>query len=191
MTSHVRVMSAILAAVLLSAIAEADSVAELTPEREAAALTFARRHHAELVELLASLKPMDSARYASAIAELFQTSERLAKLKTRMPERYRIDLQVWKIDSRVRLLAARCANAMGDEIRHEIRSLLMQRNELRAAQLEADQERMAARIQKLQQTIDHLRSENSQLADRELNRLLGTVRSRSEARKSTSGTTQK
>ena len=79
----------------------------LTPEREAAAITFVRQHHAELVDLLNQLKETKPAEYQAAIRELFQTSERLAQLREQDPQRYELELDAWKTKSRIRLLAAR------------------------------------------------------------------------------------
>src|ERR1700719_964914 len=79
----------------------------LTPEREAAAITFVRQHHAELVDLLNQLKESKPAEYQAAIRELFQTSERLAPLSEQAPPRYELELEAWKVKSRIQLLAAR------------------------------------------------------------------------------------
>ena len=68
-------------------------MAVVTPERESAALLFAERHHPELRGLLDRLKVNNPDQYEDAIADLFRTSERLAGLQARTPERYDLELE--------------------------------------------------------------------------------------------------
>src|SRR6185436_5664149 len=50
----------------------------ITPEREAAAVTFVKLHHPDLAELLGHLKQSNPREYQRAIRDLFRTSENLA-----------------------------------------------------------------------------------------------------------------
>ena len=79
---------------------------EITPEREAAALKFAELHHPELVQLLEALREIDPKQFHKAIEEIFRVSERLARSKSRSPERYDLELKAWKLTSRLNLLVA-------------------------------------------------------------------------------------
>lgn len=170
-----------------------DEAAEpVTPEREAAALTFARLHHPELAELLAQLKTMDAARYQAAVQELFKTSEQLARIQARSPDRYAIELDLWKIDSRIRLAVARSTMVDPDELRDEIKQLLLKRNELRIRQLEGERARLLGRVEKLDASIEKLRSSGDATAERELQRLLRSVQAKnSEATASGKGSARK
>jgi hypothetical protein len=155
---------------------EADEVVRVTPEREAAALTFARRHHPELADLLGSLKAMDQSRYEKAVQELFKTSEQLTKLQSRTPERYETDLELWKIDSRIRLLVARSAMNDGDELRSQIKKLLIDRNNVRLKQYAQERDRLETRVSKLNSMIDSLQAGSEAQAEKELDRLLKSVK---------------
>src|SRR5687767_13810045 len=53
----------------------------ITPEREAAVMTFVKHHHAELAELLIHLKENAPKEYERAVRDLFRTSERLAQVQ--------------------------------------------------------------------------------------------------------------
>lgn len=154
----------------------------MTPEREAAALTFAGRHHPELVSLLNQLKQRDAKKYQAATTELFRTSERLARYQDRQPDRYQTELETWKIDSRVRLLVARSVKGMEEETRQQVRELLMQRNDLRREQLIRDRDKLQERVARMNEQIVQLKDENATLADRELDRLLRTANGRRPAK---------
>lgn len=149
-----------------------------TPEREAAALTFAGMHHPELATLLEQLKSSNPKGYRSAVQELFAQSERLARLQTRTPERYETELALWKLDSRIRLKAARSAMSDATETREELKSLLLERNDLRLSLMRQDRDRQAARLEKLDGSIQQMEQHREQSADNELERLLNTARSR-------------
>lgn len=153
-----------------------------TPEREAAAVTFAKRHHPELAQLLESLKKMDSKRYDAAIQDLFVTSERLAKIQSRTPDRYAADLKIWKLDSRIRLLAAQSVAGMPEARRAELKQLLLDRHAVKVAQLETDRAKLAARLEKLDESIGQLRDQGDELADKEIERLLKSVKTQVKAK---------
>jgi hypothetical protein len=149
-----------------------------TPEREAAALTFAGMHHPELATLLEQLKSSNPKGYRSAVQELFAQSERLARLHTRTPERYEAELALWKLDSRIRLKAARSAMSDAAETREELKALLLERNDLRLSLMRQDRDRQAARLEKLDASIQQIEQNREQAADNELERLLNTARNR-------------
>lgn len=147
-------------------------------EREAAALQFAAEHHAELASLLEQLKSSNPKGYRTALQELSTQSERLTRLKTRMPERYDGELAFWKLNSRIRLLAARSVMSDNDASRAELRALLLERNDLRLSLAREDRQRQAARLEKLDVTIRQMEENREQSADTELERLLNTARNR-------------
>jgi hypothetical protein len=149
-----------------------------TPEREAAALTFAGMHHPELASLLEQLKSSNPKGYRSAVQELFAQSERLARLQTRTPERYETELALWKLDSRIRLKAARSAMSDATETREELKALLLERNDLRLSLMRQDRDRQAVRLEKLDASIQQMEQNREQAADNELERLLNTARNR-------------
>jgi hypothetical protein len=158
--------------------ASVESERPVSPEQESVALEFARQHHRELAGLLQQLKRSNPQRYENAVVELYRTSERLSRLQERSPERYESELEIWKLDSRIRLLAARASSGETDAIRQEIKQLLLKRNRVRAAQLEADRERLQTRLERMSETIKRLRNESEETAERELERLLRAARTR-------------
>lgn len=158
--------------------AQATNKVTVTPEQEASALGFAKEHHRELHTLLLQLREMDRRQYQSAIEELSRTNERLARSQERQPDRYASELEIWKIDSRVRLLVARSVAGMEEETRAQLKSLLIQRNLVRTAQLKSDHEKLQERLTRLQEQITQLEDAPEEAAERELQRLMRSVRSR-------------
>ncbi|TWT55769.1 hypothetical protein KOR42_25800 [Thalassoglobus neptunius] len=187
--SFVAVLSLIL--FLNTSLQAQDQKEAFTRQQEMVALEFAKEHHRELHKLISQLKEMDPQRYESAIAELFESSERLNRFKERVPDRYETEIELWKIDSRVRLLVARSMSGMEEEAREQIRRLLIRRNRVRATQLAREKKKLEERIDRMEQQIDDLQTNTEQLAENELNRLLRSARNRSAAKQRSEGASAK
>lgn len=112
--------------------AKARPNAEITPEREAASLTFARLNHQELVDLLETLKTTNPKEYQIALRDLYRASERLGQIKDRDAELYELELSLWQVNSKIRLEVAK-AMMRGDEDQRakSVRPLLRRRREIR------------------------------------------------------------
>ncbi len=143
----------------------------MTRAREAAALMFAQTHHSELYDLLLRLKKKQRTQYQRAILELYRTSERLGRLKDNNSDRYEHSLQLWQLDSRIRLLAAKMTMSSDPVLEAEIKSLLLERLELRLQQLTTERDRLQSRIGKLNENIDAIVSDRDSAALKELERL--------------------
>jgi hypothetical protein len=135
----------------------------VTPEREAAALTFVRRHHPRLAELLIHLEEQDKRQYQRAVRDLFRTSERLAQLQERDPSRYSLELRVWKIRSRIQLYSAQLAMQDDPQIRQQLKNALLEQGELQREVLENERQRIAERLKKIDQQLHDLKSNNKDL----------------------------
>jgi hypothetical protein len=147
----------------------------ITPEREAAAITFVREHHAELVDLLNQLKETKPAEYQTAIRELFQTSERLAQLREQDPQRYDLELEAWKVKSRIQLLAARSTMSGDKSLEEQLHSALAEQADVRLRQLKLERGRVAERLQKLDKNIDDFQRSESADVQRQFERLLKQI----------------
>src|SRR5689334_3765831 len=64
----------------------------VTPEREAAVMTFVQRNHVELADLLGYLKTSQPEEYERAIKDIFRTTERLAAIQERDPLQYELEI---------------------------------------------------------------------------------------------------
>ena len=143
----------------------------VSPKREAAAVLFAKQHHAELAELLDRLKASHPEQYIKAIRELDRTRDKLEKQRERDADRYAILLREWQVDSRVRLLAARMTMSTSAELETELRAALVERQDVRLQLLTYDREKSKTRVQKMDEQIaEHLQNRESSI-DREFDRI--------------------
>ena len=159
----------------LPAARNAKGGAVLTPQREAAALSFVRQHHPELADLLAQLKTSKPKEYERAAQELFRTSERLALSQERDPERYELELKAWKVSSQVRLLAARLMMADNSALVQQLKDLIVEREELQLQTLLLERERLAARTEKLDGAIEKARKSRDELVQASVEQVLREI----------------
>jgi hypothetical protein len=149
--------------------------ASVSAAQEAAALAFADQHHPELAALLASLRQSNPVEYARAIRELFRTSERLALLREKAPRKYALELEIWKGQSRIRLLAARLTMAPDPALEQELREAVAAQTEIRLQLLELEREELAARLEKLDAAIEAVRKSPTGQVDDEVERVLRKI----------------
>lgn len=135
--------------------------------QEKAAIAFARKHHRELADLLDQLKKGNPQEYQRALRELWQTSERLARIEERSPDRYPFLIEGWKLDSRIRLLSARMVMSESPALEAELKESLRARSELRLRELNHEREKVLARLQKLETEIKNLEERPDEVVRRE------------------------
>jgi hypothetical protein len=134
------------------------SLPGVTPEREAAALMFVKRHHPQLAELLIHLEEQDKRQYQRAVRDLFRTSERLAQLQEREAERYELELRVWKIRSRIQLYSAQLAMHDDPEVRQRLKTAFREQGEVQRDLLQRERTRVAERLKRIDEQLEELKS---------------------------------
>jgi hypothetical protein len=140
----------------------------VTPEREAAVLTFIQRNHGELADLLAHLKDNQPAEYEQAVKEIFRVTERLAQIQERDPLQYELEIAVWTAQSRVQLLSARMKMAVTDDLKQELREALGVQSDARLALLKHERQKAADRLGKLEADINRFETEREKVIDRQM-----------------------
>lgn len=148
------------------------AVPMMTPEREAAALHFARSHHPELADLIERLRKDMRGEYDQAVRQLYQASERLARVKERSEADYDQQLAQWKLDSRIKLLAARMSVSSDSKLEGELKKLLRQRVELKRVQLEQERARAQSRLDRVDESLANL-SDTDAVVEKEFRRYRG------------------
>lgn len=143
----------------------------LPDEARSEALAFAEEHHPELAGLLRQLRTRNEREFDRAARQIVSTAERLERLRDRDAERYEIQLETWKLDSRIKLLAARLS--MGDDpaLEKQLAELVATRIDVRVRQLKLDREQLEQRLQTTAATIDRLESDREKAIERELRRI--------------------
>jgi len=147
----------------------------ISPEREAAAILFARENHPELAALLDGLKRNAPREYQAALADLDRTVERIGKLKEKSPDRYQVEIADWKISSRIRLLAAGLAMSEDPTVEAELRAALRERLELRLGTQRAERDRLQSRVTRLDQQIEDMTSRADATIEKQLTDLRKTL----------------
>src|SRR5437763_6888168 len=140
----------------------------VTPEREAAVMTFVQRNHAELADLLTSLKTSQPQEYERAIKEIFRTIERLAVVQERDPRQYELEVVAWTAQSGVQLLAAKLKMSSSDELIKQLREALASQNDARLALLQHERQRFADRLSKLDSDIASLEDDGEKIIDKQV-----------------------
>ena len=145
-------------------------------QSDRSAAKFARKHHPELADLLERLRSSNPRAYRAAMQDLSKDRLRLERLRERAPQRYDFELQLWTMNSQIRLLAAQAARGNVDEIRPQLQNLLQKRREFQLDRLRQERDRVARRLQRVENRIDDL--EAGPAPDDEADSLLSRVRSR-------------
>ena len=137
----------------------------LTAETERVALSFVRKHHRELEELLVYLKENKRQAYHRAIRDLWRASDRLAGIKKRDQKRYKLELRIWQTDSRSKVLAARYLMTQKESIRNELRDVLKERAELKRKSIALEKVRLTKRMERLRSQLDRVSKQMKKLED--------------------------
>lgn len=151
----------------------------VAPEREAAARTFAKQHHPELLELLDVLKAKRPNRYATAIRELYNTCESLNRIRERDPERYELELRLWKATSRIQVLAARLTMRDSADLERELRRAIAEQIDARLALQRLTRDRLRARLAQLEKAIAEAERNREAEVERRIKRLRHVLAERS------------
>lgn len=126
-----------------------------TEEREAAALTFVRRHYPDLLPLLERVRRSDLKRYQREISEIFQLSEALTDLRMHDERRYQLELERWKTESKALVLVARISTSQASEKP----ALQLELRDAAKRLVELDMELLRLRIEELERELSEARDE--------------------------------
>lgn len=149
--------------------------APISKHREDAAVRFARGHHPELAELLEGLRETDPQNFQAGLRVLTRDAERLEKMLERNDERYPVSLELWKLDSRIRLEIARMSMSPGEDFEPRLRPLMEDRQSARVRLIQMERLRTAERLAKYDEQLKTLQSQSSDLVGSEIERLKKVV----------------
>jgi len=148
----------------------------LSKKQHATVMSFARQHHAELADLLQQLRQRNNSQYNQAAAELHADVERLERLRQRSPDRHRLELELWKLDSHIKLLAARLTMSKKPEVETQLKQALLQRVNLRLLRLRAEQSRLKTRVDRINSAIDELETQPEKAVEVDWKKLQNSLR---------------
>tara|TARA_R110002072_G_scaffold302100_1_gene483888 strand:+ start:43134 stop:43937 length:804 start_codon:yes stop_codon:yes gene_type:complete len=149
--------------------------APISKDQEDAAVRFARGHHPELAELLEGLRETDPRNFQAGLRVLTRDVERLEKMLEREDERYPVSLELWKLDSRIRLEIARMSMSPDEDFEPRLRPLMEDRQTARIRLIQIERLRTAERLAKYDEQLKTLQSPSSDLVGSEIERLKKVV----------------
>lgn len=153
--------------------------------KETAVRKFVEQQLPELESVLNHLKEYNSQEYQRAVRDLSRTVERLSQSRERDQRRYELELKQWQNQSRIDLLVARLKMANSEEYREPLRGLLRERLELKTAVLQLERERLAERMQKIDQQLQAGNAAQESLIDSQLRTILAANRPAKSAKGAT------
>lgn len=149
---------------------------------EKAALQFATTHHPELAEILQTLRKANKQQFQAAITDLSREQERIGRLSERDPDRAKLAIATWQIESRLRLEVARFTMAQDAEREARIKSLLTERAAIRQQTLEFDLRRTQQRLTKLEEQLAQHKGNSEKQVAAEWDRLKKNVAGSAKAK---------
>ncbi len=145
--------------------------AELTADDERQALEFLRQHNPDLADLISHLQIAAPKEYQRALRDVGRVRERLSQVQEGDPDHYDFELKAWVLQSRIHLAVARLAMSDSPQLRAELRELLTQQMAHKRAMLQAERDRQADRLRKLDDQIQRLQEQSAELVDKQLQSL--------------------
>ena len=145
---------------------------------ETDAISFVQEHHPELVSLLQSLKAMRKKEYEMAIREIVRTRKRLESLAKREAETHAMELDAWKLQSKIDLLIARgIARDKAFDI-SVLRELVKLQVENQKKRWKHEQTMLVKRQEQLDQLLVRTEGHEEEKVDQQLSILLKRVDSK-------------
>ena len=144
-------------------------------QMESDAITFVKEHHPELVSLLQLLKAMREKEYETAIRDIDRVRKRLETLVKREPETYQIELDGWKIQSKIDLLLAKGLAKDKAFNAKNLRGLLKDQVEIQKKRLKNEQANIAKRQEQLADQLQKLEGRESERVEQQFVLLMKRV----------------
>ena len=128
-----------------------------TPFDEQPLLEFVEQHQPSLVKLLKYMKRKQPQQYEQALKELTRVKQRLNSLEKRDTESYAIELELWQVRSKLRMLVAEILASdkdAQDKLRNQLHALVEKEIDLDLARLQLEQKRVEQRLSSVQSQLE-------------------------------------
>jgi len=146
-------------------------------------IAFVKEHHPELVSLLQTLKPMSQKEYQTAIRDIAKTRKRLEMLLKREVESHSLELESWKLQSKIDLLLAK--GVAGDKSfdKEGLRSLLKNQVENQKKRWKLEQASLLKREQQLSDLLSKTEGHEQERIEQQLTTLMKRMENKEKASK--------
>lgn len=135
-------------------------------EGEQRTLEFVGQHQPELLELLEFMKKKQPSQYQQALREMARTQQRLEGLALRDKELHAVELELWNIRSKLRLIAARIPvvqEKKREALREELEQLVAQEVDQNLAKLKIQRARTETQLANINKQITRSETELDQV----------------------------
>ena len=147
----------------------ADSTPQPVLEQsEADAIAFVQEHHPELVFLLQSLKSMRQKEYEMAIRDIVRTKKRLEMLAKREADLYAMELEAWKLKSKIDLMMAKAIARDKAFDKVVLRELLSQQVDNQKKRWKHEQSTLTKRQEQLVELLGRTEGHEDERVDQQL-----------------------
>ena len=145
---------------------------------ESDAIVFVQEHHPELVSLLQSLKAMRQKEYEMAIRDIVRTKKRLETLSKRESEMHLMELDAWKLKSKIDLLVAKGIARDKSFDTAVLRELLKQQIENQKKRWKYEQQTLAKRQEQIGDLLSKIEGHEEAKVEQQLSTHLKNVDNR-------------
>jgi hypothetical protein len=135
---------------------------------EVDSIAFVEENHPELATLLKSLKTMRQKEYESAIRETWRTKKRLESLSKKETDLHTMELDAWKLKSKIDLLIARGIAQDKTFTQSELRELLKQQIENQKKRWKHEQSTLAKRQEQIAEQLSRVEGHEDERTDQQL-----------------------
>ena len=142
---------------------------------ESDAIAFVKEHHPELVALLQSLKSMRQKEYDMAIREIVRTKKRLEALAKKEIDLHGMELDAWKLKSKIDLLMARGIAQDKSFDKNALRELLSQQLENQKKRWKREQTTLAKHQEQLTELLARTEGFENEKVEQQLSAHLKSV----------------
>lgn len=147
-------------------------------QNESDAIAFVQEHHPELVTLLQSLKVMRQKEYEQAIREIVRTKKRLEAIAKRETELHAMELDAWKLKSKIDLLMAKAIARDQSFDKVVLRELLSRQVENQKKRWKHEQSTLTKRQGQLAELLEKTEGHEDERVEQQLSSLLKNVDSK-------------
>jgi hypothetical protein len=143
---------------------------------EASAIAFVNEHHRELGSLLQLLKSMKEQEYEAAIREINKNQRRLESIAKRDTEGHSIELEAWKIQSKIDLILARAVAQSRDADPDQLRKLIRKQYDIQKKRLRHERNVLSERQKTIKESLERMESQEEERIEQQLTNLSKRIR---------------
>lgn len=132
---------------------------------------FVSHHDTRLASILTHLEQSRPLEFAKAISDLGRTTRRIRQFENKDKRRFELELESWKLQTSIQLLAARMRMQPSDGLADELRGTLAKKLDVRAELLTYLQGKMTQRAARIDEQLKKLAENRSEMIEKQLRAL--------------------